>query len=121
IDYALIGGDDFAAIVTGKYAISYANTLLKYFNQITKEKMQSYGGQHMALGIVIAKANYPIHRLFSLSNGLMDETKRKNSQSCLDYIVLSDSTVQTIKEIRANDKISGKLLRSEGFAVSPTE
>ncbi|MCW2279304.1 Cas10/Cmr2 second palm domain-containing protein [Heliophilum fasciatum] len=125
-DYAMIGGDDFVAIVPGKYAVAYANTFLKHFNEVTASTEYLGHPQNMTAGIVIAKQSYPIRRLFDLSNQLMAQAKKKKkfqNNSVVDFMVITDTTVQSIEKIRANEQaqIPGRQLRAGGYAISGDE
>ncbi|MGM2788179.1 Cas10/Cmr2 second palm domain-containing protein [Bacillus cereus group sp. Bce018] len=126
VDYAMLGGDDFAAIMTGRYAVPYTNRLITYFEELTKETFKKYEVEvQMAAGVVIAKSSYPVHRLFEMSYDLMSYTKERNEGSCLDFIVITDSTVQSVysmKEQRSfgenHDKLYKRQLRTNGYSVN---
>jgi len=116
VDYAMVGGDDFVAIMSGKYAVSYTNTLLSKFEEKTSENLGET--QQIAAGVVIAKSSYPIHRLFDLSYQLMTRTKYNNPTSSLDFMILSDSTIQSVDGIRGDQVIGQRHLRAEGYSIS---
>lgn len=116
VDYALIGGDDLAAILPGHVALLYTYYLVKYF----EDKTEKYLGKRyqLAAGVIIAKKKYPIHQLFELSYELMDRTKSRNDVGTFDFQVLLDSYVQSIDFKRANSPIANnRHLYSEGYTV----
>jgi hypothetical protein len=116
VDYAAVGGDDFVAIMSGKYAVQYTTTLLQKFEEHTKTYLGEK--QQIAAGVVIAKSSYPIHRLFDLSYELMTRTKSQNTNSSLDYMILTDSAIQSVERSRSNQLVKHRYLRAEGYSIS---
>jgi CRISPR/Cas system-associated protein Cas10 (large subunit of type III CRISPR-Cas system) len=129
IDYAMVGGDDFVAIMPGEIAVSYTNTLIQKFEQLTAKAFLQNGqenGLMMGAGVVIAHVGYPLYRMFQLSYDLMSIAKQKyTDKSVIDFIKITDSTVQSIGMIKEYENTSfktgvplrNKFVRMNGFVV----
>lgn len=122
----MLGGDDFAAIMTGRYAVPYTNRFITYFEELIKETFKKYEiDVQIAAGVVIAKSSYPVHRLFEMSYDLMSYAKGNNEGSCLDYIVITDSTVQSVYSMKEQqsfgenqDKLYKRQLRTNSYSIN---
>lgn len=119
VDYALVGGDDLAAVLNGRYVVPYTYYLLKFFEEETKKRLGTT--QHLAAGVVITKSNFPVHQLFDLSYELMARTKRNNEGSSLDFEVINDSAIQTIEEKRSQIISKKRRLNGEGYSIHKNE
>lgn len=112
VDYAMVGGDDFVAIMPGEIALPFTNTFIQTFEQLTAESFQdSPNGKGIMLGagIVIAHMGYPLYRMFQMSYELMSSAKRKyEDKSVIDFIKITDSTVQSVGAIRNYENTSVK-------------
>ncbi|KIQ94512.1 CRISPR-associated protein Cas10/Cmr2, subtype III-B [Anoxybacillus thermarum] len=108
VDYAMVGGDDFVAIMPGEVSLPFTNTFIQTFEELTTRE---FSGSRMMLGagVVIAHMGYPLYRLFQMSYELMSSAKRKyEDKSVIDFIKLTNSTVQSIEAIRYGENTSIK-------------
>lgn len=118
VDYALIGGDDLAAVLPANIATAYAYYLLKYFEEETKKAFNLKKGYELAAGVIIVKKSFPIHKLFDLSYELMDRVKNKHETGMLDFQVVLDSNVTSIEAKRSASPIGKKHLYGEGYSAN---
>ncbi|WP_445613473.1 Cas10/Cmr2 second palm domain-containing protein [Geobacillus sp. YF-1] len=129
VDYAMVGGDDFVAIMPGEIALAYTNTFIQTFERLTGNAF--FGSPHqrgvmMGAGVVIAHIGYPLYRMFQMSYDLMYRAKQKYAnKSAIDFMILTDSTVQgveTIKyyentSIRTGVPLENRYVRMNGYMV----
>lgn len=141
VDYANVGGDDFVAIMPAKYVVEYTVVMLRAFEKRTEEMMLSLKIEKknksansseekerqnkklmMSAGIVIAKSGYPINRLYQLSYELMSNAKKKDKEnSVIDFLVLTDSTVQSVDNRRKQEELAGRRPRMNGYLLDGRE
>jgi hypothetical protein len=91
----IAGGDDLLVIVPGKAAAEVALALMQHIEELSG---QSSGQPAVTLGVglIIAKASYPIYFLMHLAEQLKKEAKREAyttpRQSTIDFLILKSST-----------------------------
>lgn len=108
----LLGGDDVTVITSGDYALPFAVTYLKRYEENTRAdpilsvlgSAQSgvSGPMTAAAGVAIVRRNFPFHIAYDLAECLVRRAKKvgkPSQQSTIDYHVLFDSTVLDSKEL----------------------
>lgn len=89
----LVGGDDVLLIVPASIALWVARDLCATF----ESEMQKYA-KTMSAGVAFADHHTPVYFLRRLVNKLLKETKRHQTGSAVDFLVLKSQGTRTIDE-----------------------
>lgn len=104
----ILGGDDVTVITSGDYALPFAASYLRYYEEVTRSdpilryltppEGQDTGPMTAAAGVAIVKRNFPFHIAYELAEKLVERAKKVGKTACppcstLDYHVLFDTTV----------------------------
>lgn len=118
----ILGGDDVTVITSGDYALPFAASFLKHFEQNTgadvllrhlhavgQESVTGPGPMTAAAGVAIVRRNFPFHVAYDLAERLVKRAKgvgkaQQPTCSTLDYHVLFDTTVLEPAELLASYK-----------------
>jgi len=114
----LLGGDDVLLIVPASIALRVARDLCATF----ASDMQAYG-KTMSAGVAFADHHTPIYFLRRLVNKLLKETKRHQTGSAVDFLVLKSQGTRTIEEAWETCTFpdTGEQLIFHGGPYTPTE
>lgn len=118
----ILGGDDVTVITSGDYALPFAASFLKHFEQNTgadvllqhlhavgQESVTGPGPMTAAAGVAVVRRNFPFHVAYDLAERLVKRAKgvgkaQQPTCSTLDYHVLFDTTVLEPAELLASYK-----------------
>ena len=106
----LVGGDDLTVYVEGKFAIPFAESYVRHYEQLTGEDellkqlavvagAETAGPLTASAGVAIVGRNFPFHIAYDLAEGLVSRGKKlgkkKDTVPCstIDFHVLRDATV----------------------------
>ena len=106
----LVGGDDLTVYVEGQFAIPFAESYVRHYEQLTGEDellrrlaviagAKEPGPLTASAGVAIVGRNFPFHIAYDLAEGLVSRGKklgkRKEEVPCstIDFHVLRDATV----------------------------
>ena len=110
----LLGGDDVTVITSGDYALPFATSYLRHYEQATAEDgLLKHLGEHpegrtgpmtAAAGAAIVRCNFPFHIAYDLAERLVEEAKgigkgSTSTVSTVNYHVLFDTTVLNAEEL----------------------
>ena len=121
IHYALIGGDDLAAIMPAQLAPRYTQYLLENFKKITADRKEyTKTGFELAAGVVITKKSFPLYKLFHLAYDLMYDTKSSNDHGSFDFEVVLDSNIDSIWNKRQRNGVGAEnaSLKMNGYSAN---
>lgn len=104
----IIGGDDITIVCDARIAHSFCTTIMKEFEEETKELPDQEGKASLSAGIAIVKSHYPFSKAYSLSQELLKsaKTKRKNADSknaYLDWAFMQSGVIDTLSESRERE------------------
>ncbi len=117
----LVGGDDLTVYVEGQFAIPFAESYVRHYEQLTGEdellrRLAVIAGSKKAgpltasAGVAIVGRNFPFHIAYDLAEGLVSRGKKlgkkKDEAPCstIDFHVLRDATVLNPEETLAEYK-----------------
>ena len=117
----LVGGDDLTVYVEGKFAIPFAESYVRYYEQLTGEDellkqlavvagAKEAGPLTASAGVAIVGRNFPFHIAYDLAEDLVSRGKKlgkkKDAAPCstIDFHVLRDATVLDPEETLAEYK-----------------
>lgn len=117
----LVGGDDLTVYVEGQFAIPFAESYVRHYEQLTGEdellrRLAVIAGSKKAgpltasAGVAIVGRNFPFHIAYDLAEGLVSRGKKlgkkKDEAPCstIDFHVLRDATVLDPEETLAEYK-----------------
>lgn len=117
----LVGGDDLTVYVEGQFAIPFAESYVRYYEQLTGEdellsklaviaNAPKQGPLTASAGVAIVGRNFPFHIAYDLAEGLVSRGKKlgkkKDEAPCstIDFHVLRDATVLDPEETLAEYK-----------------
>ena len=106
----LVGGDDLTVYVEGEFAIPFAESYVRHYEQLTSEDellkqlavvagAKKAGPLTASAGVAIVGRNFPFHIAYDLAEGLVSRGKKlgkkKDKAPCstIDFHVLRDATV----------------------------
>ena len=106
----LVGGDDLTVYVEGKFAIPFAESYVRYYEQLTGEDellkqlavvagAKKPGPLTASAGVAIVGRNFPFHIAYDLAEELVKRGKKLGKKpgtvpcSTIDFHVLRDATV----------------------------
>ena len=106
----LVGGDDLTVYVEGQFAIPFAESYVRHYEQLTGEdellsklaviaNAPKQGPLTASAGVAIVGRNFPFHIAYDLAEGLVSRGKKlgkkKDEAPCstIDFHVLRDATV----------------------------
>ena len=106
----LVGGDDLTVYVEGKFAIPFAESYVRHYEQLTGEDellkqlavvagAKTVGPLTASAGVAIVGRNFPFHIAYDLAEGLVSRGKKLGKKpgaspcSTIDFHVLRDATV----------------------------
>ena len=106
----LVGGDDLTVYVEGKFAIPFAESYVRHYEQLTGEDellkqlavvagAKKPGPLTASAGVAIVGRNFPFHIAYDLAEGLVSRGKKLGKKprtvpcSTIDFHVLRDATV----------------------------
>ena len=106
----LVGGDDLTVYVEGKFAIPFAESYVRHYEQLTGEDellkqlavvagAETAGPLTASAGVAIVGRNFPFHIAYDLAEGMVSRGKKlgkkKDTVPCstIDFHVLRDATV----------------------------
>ena len=106
----LVGGDDLTVYVEGKFAIPFAESYVRHYEQLTGEDellkqlavvagAETAGPLTASAGVAIVGRNFPFHIAYDLAEGLVSRGKKLGKKketvpcSTIDFHVLRDATV----------------------------
>ena len=106
----LVGGDDLTVYVEGKFAIPFAESYVRYYEQLTGEDellkqlavvagAKKPGPLTASAGVAIVGRNFPFHIAYDLAEELVSRGKKlgkkKDTVPCstIDFHILRDATV----------------------------
>ena len=106
----LVGGDDLTVYVEGKFAIPFAESYVRHYEQLTSEDellkqlavvagAKKAGPLTASAGVAIVGRNFPFHIAYDLAEDLVSRGKKlgkmKDTVPCstIDFHVLRDATV----------------------------
>ena len=117
----LVGGDDLTVYVEGQFAIPFAESYVRHYEQLTGEdellsklaviaNAPKQGPLTASAGVAIVGRNFPFHIAYDLAEGLVSRGKKlgkkKDEAPCstIDFHVLRDATVFDPEETLAEYK-----------------
>ena len=117
----LVGGDDLTVYVEGKFAIPFAESYVRHYEQLTGEDellkqlavvagAKEAGPLTASAGVAIVGRNFPFHIAYDLAEDLVSRGKKlgkkKDAAPCstIDFHVLRDATVLDPEETLAEYK-----------------
>ena len=117
----LVGGDDLTVYVEGQFAIPFAESYVRHYEQLTGEDellrrlaviagAKKAGPLTASAGVAIVGRNFPFHIAYDLAEGLVSRGKKlgkkKDEAPCstIDFHVLRDATVLDPEETLAEYK-----------------
>ena len=117
----LVGGDDLTVYVEGQFAIPFAESYVRHYEQLTGEdellsklaviaNAPKQGPLTASAGVAIVGRNFPFHIAYDLAEGLVSRGKKlgkkKDEAPCstIDFHVLRDATVLDPEETLAEYK-----------------
>ena len=117
----LVGGDDLTVYVEGQFAIPFAESYVRHYEQLTGEdellsklaviaNAPKQGPLTASAGVAIVGRNFPFHIAYDLAEGLVSRGKKlgkkKDEAPCstIDFHVLRDATVLNPEETLAEYK-----------------
>ena len=117
----LVGGDDLTVYVEGQFAIPFAESYVRHYEQLTGEdellrRLAVIAGSKKAgpltasAGVAIVGRNFPFHIAYDLAEGLVSRGKKLGKKkdeapcSAIDFHVLRDATVLNPEETLAEYK-----------------
>jgi len=106
----LVGGDDLTVYVEGKFAIPFAESYVRHYEQLTGEDellkqlavvagAETAGPLTASAGVAIVGRNFPFHIAYDLAEGMVSRGKKLGKKketvpcSTIDFHVLRDATV----------------------------
>ena len=106
----LVGGDDLTVYVEGQFAIPFAESYVRHYEQLTGEdellsklaviaNAPKQGPLTASAGVAIVGRNFPFHIAYDLAEGLVSRGKKLGKKketvpcSTIDFHVLRDATV----------------------------
>ena len=106
----LVGGDDLTVYVEGTFAIPFAESYVRHYEQLTGEDellkqlavvagAPKPGPLTASAGVAIVGRNFPFHIAYDLAEGLVSRGKKRGKKpgaspcSTIDFHVLRDATV----------------------------
>jgi hypothetical protein len=110
----ILAGDDITLVLNSRYAVNF----IKIFNE-KLEKKDFFSGKNIkfSTGMVISKANFPLHQLFSLSHELLGEAKKKNleenkNESVIDFHFVNSSLFGPLSYMRKEEYYFEEIISS---------
>lgn len=106
----LVGGDDVTVYTDGRYAIPFAETYIRHYEELTEKDellkqlavvagAETPGPLTASAGVAIVGRNFPFHIAYDLAEGLVSRGKKLGKKketvpcSTIDFHVLRDATV----------------------------
>lgn len=106
----VLSGDDLTVIIRGDLALTYAESFLRHFEEVTAQAMPGiveHGkGLTACAGIAFIKSSYPFYYGYELAEALCGRAKKRAKEinsilapSCLMFHKVQDSFVESYDEI----------------------
>lgn len=105
----MLGGDDLLLICKAEKALQFS---LEYARALDESKLADGKPLHVAMGVAIAQASYPLHRLHELTENLASSAKRlyralpeADRTSVIDWQVVTQSWFADVEESRQASEV----------------
>ncbi|WP_293740190.1 hypothetical protein [uncultured Parabacteroides sp.] len=106
----VLSGDDLTVIIRGDLALTYAESFLRHFEEVTVQAMSDIvekgKGLTACAGIAFIKSSYPFYYGYELAEALCGRAKKRAKEinstlapSCLMFHKVQDSFVESYDEI----------------------
>lgn len=106
----VLSGDDLTVIIRGDLALTYAESFLRHFEEVTVQAMSGIVEEGKGLtacaGIAFIKSSYPFYYGYELAEALCGRAKKRAKEinstlapSCLMFHKVQDSFVESYDEI----------------------